>query len=172
MTDQTAGQDVDDEETPDAPAKRKLAGKQLVLFVALPLLLLTLLGGGAYFFLFFGDSEEEQQAAELADKGPKEVFFVDVPEMLVNLNTGGKRTNYLKVSVTLELDSAKAAPMFDTLMPRIIDNFQIYLRELRLEDLSGAAGPLRLKEELLVRINKATGADHVKDILFKEMLVQ
>lgn len=172
MTDQTAGQDVGDELTADAPAKRKLAGKQLVLFVALPLLLLTLLGGGAYFFLFFGAGEEEQNTAGRAGEEQEEVFFVDVPEMLVNLNTGGKRTNYLKVQVTLELDSSKAAPMFETLMPRVIDNFQIYLRELRLEDLSGAAGPLRLKEELLIRINKATGANHVKDILFKEMLVQ
>ena len=41
------------------------------------------------------------------------------------------------------------------MMPRIVDNFQVYLRELRIEDLQGAAGIYRLREELLLRVNAA-----------------
>jgi flagellar protein FliL len=57
-------------------------------------------------------------------------------------------------------------------MPRIIDNFQVYLRELRVEDLRGSGGIYRLREELLTRVNAATAPAKVVDVLFKEMLVQ
>jgi flagellar FliL protein len=57
-------------------------------------------------------------------------------------------------------------------MPRIMDNFQVYLRELRIEDLKGSAGMYRLREELLVRVNAAAAPAKVRDVLFKEMLVQ
>jgi flagellar FliL protein len=58
-------------------------------------------------------------------------------------------------------------------MPRVIDQLQTYLRELRLEDLSGSAALFRLKEELLRRINvAASNRSQVKGVLFREMIVQ
>jgi len=57
-------------------------------------------------------------------------------------------------------------------MPRIVDQFQSYLRELRVDDLRGSAGVMRLKEELLRRINVAAAPYPVKDVLLKEMIVQ
>jgi len=98
--------------------------------------------------------------------------FYDLPEMLVNLNTGSKRASYLKISVSLELESAEHIAQLEAVLPRVVDNFQVYLRELRLDDLSGSAGMLRLKEELLIRVNVAAGDVPIKDVLFKEMLVQ
>ena len=41
-----------------------------------------------------------------------------------------------------------------------------------LPDLRGSAGLYRLREELLVRVNKAAAPAKVSDVLFKEMLVQ
>ena len=46
------------------------------------------------------------------------------------------------------------------------------LRELRIEDLQGSAGMYRLREELLRRVRAATAPAKVRDVLFKEMLVQ
>jgi flagellar FliL protein len=40
------------------------------------------------------------------------------------------------------------------------------------EDLRGSAGMIRLKEELLRRVNISVQPIEVQDILFKEMLVQ
>ena len=60
----------------------------------------------------------------------------------------------------------------ESLLPRVVDNFQVYLRELRVEDLNGSAGLYRLKEELLVRVNTAIKPHKVNDVLFREMLVQ
>jgi len=95
-----------------------------------------------------------------------------MPEMLVNLNTAGRRTSFLKISVSLELENATDIPRIEAVMPRIVDNFQIYLRELRVEDLRGSAGLYRLREELLSRVNNAAQPARVNDVLFKEMLVQ
>ncbi len=57
-------------------------------------------------------------------------------------------------------------------MPRVLDAFQVYLRELRPSDLEGSAGLYRLKEELLRRVNLAVYPASVDNILFKEILVQ
>jgi flagellar FliL protein len=58
------------------------------------------------------------------------------------------------------------------MMPRIIDNFHVYLRELRAEDLRGSAGLYRLREELLIRVQAIADPVVVRDVLFKEVLVQ
>ena len=58
------------------------------------------------------------------------------------------------------------------LRPRIIDHFQVYLRELRVEDLRGSAGIYRLREELLARVNAAVKPTKVENVLFREVLVQ
>jgi flagellar protein FliL len=63
-------------------------------------------------------------------------------------------------------------PKVQLLLPRLIDSFQVYLRELRLEDLRGSAGIYRLREDLLARVNEAAKPVKIKDVLFKEMLVQ
>ena len=90
----------------------------------------------------------------------------------MNMNTGTRQANYLKIQVALELDDPLAIAQLDQLAPRVIDIFQVYLRELRLEDLDGSAGMFRLKEELLKRANASVAPIHIKDILFREMLVQ
>ncbi len=161
------GAEAGAEETP----KKRLSGKQLVLFIVLPAVLaLGLVGAGAWFFglldPILGHSSEAKP------EPPKPVVFHDLPDMLVNIQGGGRQQSYLKLKVSLEIDDPTAIPKLDQLMPRIIDNFQVYLRELRPEDLAGSSGMYRLKEELLFRINAAVHPVKIKDVLFKEMLVQ
>jgi flagellar FliL protein len=57
-------------------------------------------------------------------------------------------------------------------LPRVIDTFQVYLRELRPDQLVGSAGLIRLREELQRRINEAIRPTRVREVLFKEMLIQ
>jgi flagellar FliL protein len=103
---------------------------------------------------------------------PGAAVFYDLPEMLVNINTAGRTKNFLKMRVSLELANETDINRIENVLPRIVDNFQVYLRELRLEDLQGAAGMYRLREELLNRVNAAVRPAQVKDVLFKEMIVQ
>ncbi len=161
----------------EAPTKKKLSGKTLVLFIIAPALLLILGGGGAYMFLFSGGdkagedghAEVEHHEEELLD--PSTLVFYELPEMLVNLNTSGDGNSYLKLKVAIELESEDDIAVIEPLLPRVVDRFQIYLRELRISELSGSAGMFQLKQELLRRINLAVPVT-VRDVLFTEMLIQ
>ena len=102
---------------------------------------------------------------------PHPVFF-DVPDILVNLSAGGDKPAFLKLSVSLELENEEAKAAIEPVLPRVVDQLQTYLRELRVEDLSGSAAMFRLKEELLRRVNLAVEPVKVKDVLFREMIVQ
>jgi len=160
--------------------RKKFSGKKLVLMIVLPLLVL----GGTAGALFatgiidklLGGGHEEEAAVEQAVAEPAEPVgpsvYYDLPDMLVNLNTRDSRQHFLKISVSLELSSQEDVVAVEEIMPRIIDNFQVYLRELTLDDLRGSAGLYRLREELLRRVSTASGSAGVRDVLFREMLVQ
>lgn len=156
----------------EAPKKKKFSGKKLVLFVLLPVILLGGGGAAAYFMGFLGGAKAEETAhAEApAEVGPS--VYYDMPEMLVNLVTTGKKPSYLKLKVSLELKDEEASKQVDAVLPRVVDSFQVYLRALRVEDLQGSAGILRLRQELLTRVADAAKPAEVRDVLFKEMLVQ
>ena len=150
--------------TKAAPMPKK---KKLMLFGAAALAALIAAGGGAYVFL--GKSAAKQQAASA-----KKMVFFDLPEITTNLAMvpGQERPVYLKMKVALELEDQKMVAEIQPLMPRVMDNFQIFLRELRPSDLEGSAGLYRLKEELVRRINAAIYPARVEAILFKDVLVQ
>lgn len=105
-------------------------------------------------------------------KGGAGSLFYDLPEFIVNVNTGQRRTGLLKIRVSLELAKPDDTRQLEAVLPRVIDNFQTYLRELRVEDLKGSAGMYRLREELLIRVNLAIAPARINDVLFKEMLIQ
>jgi len=98
--------------------------------------------------------------------------YYELPELLVNLNTDERKSSFLKIRISLEIEVPEDIPRIEQIMPRIVDNFQVYLRELRIEDLQGAAGMYRLREELLTRVSAAAAPIKVKDVLFREMLIQ
>jgi flagellar FliL protein len=163
--------DADNAEGEDAkaPAKRKLPSK-LVLMAAGGVVALCLIGGGVYYFFFAGSSEPAASSAANQIKPP---VFLDMPEVLVNLsNAGGERTQYLKVKVVLELPDQLLAAQIQPVMPRLMDTFQTYLRELRPTDLDGSAGLYRLKEELTRRVNAAIAPARINAVLFKEIVIQ
>jgi flagellar FliL protein len=98
--------------------------------------------------------------------------FFEVPALIVNLNTDIRKSTFLKIKISLEIANSADIDIINQMLPRIVDNFQVYLRELRIQDLQGSAGMYRLREELLKRVNIAVRPARVKDVLFKEMLVQ
>ncbi len=163
------------EEVSEGPS-RKLPIKK-ILIIVLPILLLIGAGAGLYFSgvlggLLGGKDEPPKEAAAAPAKVVQAAVFMDLPEMLVNLQSSGRKQAFLKIRVALELEAVTDQPRVEQVMPRIVDNFQVYLRELRMEDLQGAAGMHLLREELLARVNAAVKPVKVNDVLFKEMLVQ
>jgi flagellar FliL protein len=155
---------------------KKLLGNKKLLIIAAAGLLVVLLGSGAglYFFVFAAPKVDATKTAnaEPVPVTPPQVAFYDVPDIIVNIQSADGSPAYLKLATSLELNSEDEKAGITALMPRIVDQFQSYLRELRIDDLKGSAGVLRLKEELLRRINVAAAPYHVRDVLLKEMIVQ
>jgi flagellar protein FliL len=130
-------------------------------------LALVAVGGGGYWFL------AKKPAPKVEENAVKPTVFVDLPEVLVNLsNTGSERTQYLKVKIVLEVAEQKVVTQITPIMPRVMDAFQTYLRELRPSDLEGSAGLYRLKEELTRRVNASIAPNRINAVLFKEIVVQ
>ncbi len=151
---------------PGAPAKSRFPLKLIVIAAAALVVLGG--GGGAAFFMI-----KSKPPAAVAAPAPKPPAFLDLPDTLVNLsNTGGERPQYLKVKIVLELPDASMVQQVQPVMPRVMDSFQTYLRELRPTDLDGSAGLYRLKEELTRRVNYAIAPNRVNAVLFKEIVVQ
>lgn len=145
------------------------------LIIIIGLIVLTLGGAAAFLFLtpmgkkMMGKSEEHAEVV-----APKELVFFPMPELLVNLTTAQKvkKPPFLRLVLKLELGTPEDAKTMEQVKPRVIDQFQIFLRELRAEDLQGSAGLQRLREELLKRANSVSAPVKVKDVLFEVMLIQ
>jgi flagellar FliL protein len=154
-------------EQPKSKFKLKLPPLKFLIIGAAALLLIG--GGvGAYFF-FFSHPHEAKSENPLI----KPAVFVDLPEILVNLsNPSAERTQYLRIKVVLELPEQKMIEQITPIMPRVMDAFQTYLRELRPSDLDGSAGLYRLKEELTRRVNVSIAPARINAVLFKEIVVQ
>jgi len=169
MAEQTVEEQVDAAAPAEGGSRFKLDRKKIIMLGAGGILLL-LGGGGAYMYFTGGlDRLMGHKTEEVA--APKPLAFFDLPDFLVNLNAGGRKSNFLKLTVSLQIEKQEDAMKLQAVLPRIIDNCQIFLRELRIEDLRGSGGIYRLREELLSRIN-AVSPVKVEDVLFKEMLVQ
>ncbi len=178
MTDATADESVEEninaengeEKGDDKPAGKLGGKKRLIIIAAAAVLLLAGGGAGVYFSglldSFFGG--ETKHAADTVDN----VVYFDLPEMVVNLESGSKKKSYLKIQVALELDASQDTNALTRVLPRVIDQFHVFLRELRADDLQGSAGIYRVKEELLRRVTVAAHPIAIRNVLFKEMLIQ
>lgn len=181
----TAAPTAEEAEVP--PAK---GGKKKLLLIALVPLVLGGAGAGLWFsgLLPFGKSgqvtehaagghgapaqgEAPAQGAAPAPGPARPPILVDMPEILTNLNVTGRRATFIRLRAKLEVSEADAAAV-NAAMPRLMDLFQTYLREMRPEELRGSQGTYRLREELRNRATLAIGTGKVTDVLFVEMIVQ
>jgi len=152
----------------EAAPKKSFLSKKLIIMAAAGLLVLGGAGGGAWFF--FGKKPHDEKPAPVAAKPPA---FVDMPDVLVNLSgTVNGRAQYLKAKIVLEVADQKIAEEIKPVLPRVLDSFQTYLREMRPTDLEGSAGLYRVRDELTRRVNLAVAPSRINAVLFKEIVVQ
>ena len=154
---------------------RPRGGKKKLILLAAPLLLAAA-GAGVWFSGALGGKPPELAAAgdrpgEAAAQNLQPVF-VPMPDITVNLNAPGRRAAFIRLRSQIEVAGAQDAAALQAAMPRIVDLFTTYLRELRPEELRGSAGTHRLREELIARANVAAAPARVTDVLFTEILVQ
>lgn len=151
-------------------------GRRRLLLLAVPLGLLAT-GAGLWFsgllpgLLGLG-GEEHHAAAEGGVPAPRPPVFFDMPEILANLNAPGRRASYIRLRSKLELSKPEDVALVQAAMPRLLDLYATYLREMRPEELRGSAGTQRLREELIARASLAAAPARVTDVLFTEILLQ
>lgn len=157
-------------------------GKKLnlkkILLILIPVVLIAA-GAGLYFtgmldkLLGKTEQTQEQAQAKAEEAPPETAAFIELPDLLVNLSsTPGAQQRYLKLKIKLEVTKEEDKAKVEAIAPRVVDQFQTFLREMRLEDLRGSAGMYRLRQELLYRVNLAARPVQVRDVLFQEILVQ
>jgi flagellar protein FliL len=153
-----------------APEPKSRFSRRLMLIVIV-LMILILAGGGGYYYFFMMKKKDEVKGEE-PPPPPKTYVFYNLPGFVVNLPASAGRTSFLKITVSLELDSAADVRIIQSVMPRLVDRMQAYLRELRPDDLKGTAGVARLHQELLERARTAAPEAKVNDVLLQELLLQ
>lgn len=171
-----------------AAEESRFSAKKIVLFIVLPLAVLAGAIAGAYQMGYLdsllpgrelncatvqeGDDNYAACLEQLARRDGGPGVFVDIPPIVVNLNSTARQPRFLQIKLKVELESPADQRPFETVMPRVVDQFQTYLRELRIDDLRGSSGMYRMKIELLNRVRAATPEVRIRDVLFQEMLVQ
>jgi flagellar FliL protein len=180
----------------EAPAKKKLPLKMLIIAGAAAVVVLG--GGGTAAFMFLmpkhdaaaekagehgkdkkkdkkkdekKEGGKEDKGAAVVKEGPNGVVFYTMPEVVVNMQTADGRPTFLKLKLTLELPDADVVDELDPNMPRLQDMFQSFLRELRPEDLSGSQGSYQLRMEILRRVNLVIAPSKANAVLIEEMLI-
>jgi len=156
------------EEGEAAAPKKSFLSKKLIIMASAGVLVLGGAAGG--WFFFFSAKPHEEKAAPVAAKPPA---FLDMPDVMVNLSsTTNGRAQYLKAKITLEVTDQKVAEEIKPVLPRVMDSFQTFLREMRANDLEGSAGLYRVRDELTKRVNLAVAPSRINAVLFKEIVVQ
>ena len=154
------------------PAKPAVRSKKLAL-LAVPVAVIGLAAGLWFSGILpgmLGMGRKPVPAEDAASAAAP--VFVEVPELVANLNAGDRRSAYIKLRARVELARAADQPAVLAAMPRLQDLFQTYLREMRPEELRGSAGTWRLREELIARGNAAVAPARITDVLFTELLIQ
>ncbi len=156
----------------DAGAPKK-KGKKLFLVIGVVVALLVIVGGlgatGMLPFLHHAPPPKKKTDIAVASHEP---VFVDLPEMVVNLDAGPRREIFAKVQCRVEAASAADGAAVTKDAPRIVDTLQTYLRAMRPEEMKSGVGLYRLKEAFLARAMIVVPTARLNDILFQELIIQ
>ncbi|WP_010141299.1 flagellar basal body-associated FliL family protein [Oceanicola sp. S124] len=158
---------TDIEEVPKKPSKLPLI---LALIVALA-------GGGGVFFAIYsgmilgGDGAgAATHAEEVQDPFvAPDVVYVPVDPMVISLGKASEG-RHLRFTANIEVPSNQEANV-TKVVPRIVDVLNGYLRALRMEDLEDPAALVRIRSQMLRRIQVVTGPDAVSDLLIVEFVL-
>lgn len=174
------GEEGEDGEEGEGGSKKKkkltkkkkiiIIGGAVVVLIIIGVVVMMLMGGGDKDALKEGDPNKD---AQLGKHGKfEESVYLQMPDITVNLNSKSRRPHFINLKITLELGGKDDLPIVESQMPKIIDSFNTYLREIRREDLQGSAGLYRLEHELMLRLEKTLVQGKVTDILFREVIIQ
>ncbi len=154
----------------DPPAK--VPRKKSKLPLVLGLVLLIAGGGGGFMavktgFLGAHGKMDEEHTDELAPL--PELAFVALDPLVISLPNGGPN-RYLKFSAQLEVVPAHQAEV-EAIKPRVVDVLNGYLRAVQTADLEDPTALMRLRSQMLRRVQVVAGEGRVQDLLIMEFVL-
>jgi flagellar basal body-associated protein FliL len=152
----------DQEEAPYEDNSSKYNIKTLIKYLAL----ILVLGASVFWAMNFLKNTSSNTLPIASQK-----HFYDLGEIIVNLSNSSLKNYFLKVDLSINLTNQNDEKIITNSLPIIKDSFQIFLRELRVEDISGSGGAFYIKTELLKRLNTILYPTKVEDIFIKEIIV-
>jgi flagellar FliL protein len=172
---------AEEEQQLESPKEEKKGGKLKLIIIGV--VLLAVLGGGGYFaytkFIgpkFFG-SEETAEGAEGEEAGeekapePGETELFSLPTFVVNLaDPLGRR--YLKIAIDVEVVNSDAVEQLTTSESKVRDAIILLLSSKTFAELATMEDKIRLKQEIVERLNQVLGGSKVLRVYFTEMVVQ
>jgi flagellar protein FliL len=152
---------------PDKPKKKSK------LLLLMGLVLAIALGGGSFYAVFSGmilGGGHEEMADEGSAVSPlPDVAFVPVEPVIVSLGAGAAN-RHLKFTAQVEVEAAHAADV-TLLLPRILDVFNSYLSAVEPASLEESAAIVRVRAQLLRRVQVVVGEGRVRDLLITEFVL-
>ncbi len=155
---------------PDAP-QDAVPKKKSKLPLLIGVVLALLLGGGGFFATYTGllfCPHQEANAAEAVAAMP-DIAFVPVEPLIINL-APGSASKHLRFSAQLEVGANHGAEV-TLLMPRILDVLNGYLRAVQTADLENPSALVKLRAQMLRRVQIVTGEGRVRDLLVTEFVL-
>lgn len=174
-----------DDAPPQEAAPKK---KKSLLPILIGLVSAVVLGGGGFYAVYSGlilgpgAAHGEAAAADhgeapvpdaaahgtAADPLP-DIGFVAVTPVTIPLGAAGRNQN-LRLTAQLEVEKPHLAEV-SALMPRILDVMNSYLRAVEVAQLEDPSALVRIRAQLLRRIQIVTGSGRVRDLLVTEFMI-
>ena len=151
----------------DAAPKKK---SKLPLIIGLVLFLS--LGGGGFYAVYSGlilAPATETKTKEAAKGDTPDIAFVPMTPVTISLGAAAEN-HHLRFTAQLEVAKDKATEVND-LAPRILDVINGYLRAVAVAELEDPDALVRLRSQMLRRVQIVTGEGRVRDLLVTEFVL-
>lgn len=138
------------------------------------LALAAIAGAGGFYVTFSGmiGGMPEQTEITTKDSTPAalpKISFVELQPLVVSLNDQG-RMSHLRFRGHLEVRSGQESAV-ERLMPRVMDVLNTYLRALEFEEIERTSALIKLRAQMLRRIQLVVGEGRVRDLLVTEFVL-
>jgi len=136
-------------------------------------LILALAGAGGGFYatwsgMILGSEDKPQPSLKIEDPFG-DIAFVEVEPMVISVDSGSER-RMLRFRAQLEVPKAHEEDV-TMLLPRVVDVLNSYLNALEISDLENQSALMRLRAQMLRRVQVVTGRDRVNDFLIMEFVL-
>lgn len=157
----------------DVAEPQDVAPKKSKMPLIIGLVLAILLGGGGFYATYsgmiLGSSDNGADHAESAPEALPDIAFVPIEPLVISLGDAAS-ARYLRFTSQLEVNGP-LVPDVTLLMPRIVDVINGYLRAIEPASLDEPSMMMKIRAQLLRRIQMVTGEGRVRDLLITEFVL-